>query len=436
MSSGSRPSFDPRPRAAVRRSAVRGLLALIAGVAAIAAAQDPARAQFEQSPIEALRAHKMSAEWADRFDATLPEVRSVKSHVPTVTDGTADAIRAAIARYSGIAGRGGWPIVPTTEDPLRLGTTSPAVVKLRERLMMSGDLTQRSGRPEVFDSYVDAAVRRFQLRHGLKADGVVDTRTVHTMNVPVWVRLRQLETNLARIEDLSRKLGDRYVLVNIPAAEIEAVENGRVRSRHTAVVGKIDRQTPILSSRIHELNFNPYWTVPVSIIRKDLIPLMREDPEYLERNNIRIFRWGSERELDPSEIDWYSDEATEYMFRQDPGEINSLGSVKINFHNQHSVYLHDTPSKNLFGSDFRFHSSGCVRVQNVRELITWLAEPNGWTRADVDEMFRNGERLDLELERRTPIHMAYITAWATADGVVHFRDDIYQKDGVGQLARR
>lgn len=394
-----------------------------------------ASAQFD-SPLEALRGHKAGAEWAERFDATLPEVLEVRSSVPTVTGGTAGAIEIAIQRYSGIASRGGWPVVPGTGEPMRLGTKDPAVVVLRERLAVSGDLRQTRGRAEVFDSYVDAAVRRFQLRHGLLADGVVDPKTLAAMNVPVWVRLRQLENNLGRVEELSRNLGDRYVLVNIPAAEIEAVEAGRVRSRHTAVVGKIDRQTPILSSRIHELNFNPYWTVPVSIIRKDLIPKMQEDPEYLTRNKIRIHRWGSEEELRPTDIDWSSDEATQYMFRQDPGELNSLGSVKINFHNQHSVYLHDTPSKNLFGSDFRFHSSGCVRVQNVRELITWLVEPNGWSRSQVDAMFRNGERLDVKLDTATPIHMAYVTAWATPDGVVQFRDDIYQKDGVGQLARR
>ncbi len=409
--------------------------ALVAAPLAAIALSGGAAAQF-QSPLEALRAHKAGAEWAERFDSTLPEVRQVRSSVPTVTEGTAGAIEIAIQRYSAIASRGGWPVVPVPAKPLRLGDKDPAVAVLRQRLIASGDLRQTGGRADVFDSYVDAAVRRFQLRHGLMADGVVDQKTAHVMNVPVWVRLRQLETNLERVKSLARNLSDRYAMVNVPAAEIEAVDGGSVRSRHTAVVGKIDRQTPILSSRIHELNFNPYWTVPVSIIRKDLIPKMQEDPEYLSRNKIRIYRWGSEEELLPSQIDWNSDEATEYMFRQDPGELNSLGSVRINFHNPHSVYLHDTPSKNLFGSDFRFHSSGCVRVQNVRELITWLLEPNGWDRARVDQMFRNGERLDVKLKRATPIHMVYITAWATPDGVVQFRDDIYQMDGVGQLAQR
>ena len=414
---------------------IRGLRALAAVAGLFAAVAGPVAAQGE-SPIQALLAHKQGAEWADRFDATLPEVRSVKSDAPTVTPYTAQAIRIAIQQYSAVASAGGWPIVPSASQPLKLGSRDAAVTVLRQRLTLSGDLRQTSGRPEVFDSYVDAAVRRFQLRHGLLGDGVVDSRTVNIMNVPVWVRLRQLENNLARVEDLAGKLGDRFVLVNIPAAEIEAVENGRVRSRHTAVVGKIDRQSPILSSRIHELNFNPYWTVPVSIIRKDLIPKMQQDPEYLAKNKIRIYRWGSEQELLPTQIDWYSDEATQYMFRQDPGELNSLGSVKINFHNPHSVYLHDTPSKNLFGSDFRFHSSGCVRVQNVRELITWLVEPNGWDRAQVDAMFRNGQQLDLALKRQTPIHFVYVTAWATDDGVVAGRDVCYLMVGGGQLALR
>jgi murein L,D-transpeptidase YcbB/YkuD len=164
---------------------------------------------------------------------------------------------------------------------------------------------------------------------------------------------------------------------------------------------------------------------------------MQEDPSYLERNKIRIYRWGdTSREYDYTEIDWYTDEATEYMFRQEPGELNSLGTVKINFHNQHQVYLHDTPDKTLFGEDARFHSSGCVRVQNVRELITWLLQPNGWDRGQVDAVIRSGQRLDVPLERRTQIKMVYITGWVNADGVVHFREDIYGKDGLDQLALR
>ena len=171
--------------------------------------------------------------------------------------------------------------------------------------------------------------------------------------------------------------------------------------------------------------------MPVSIIRKDLIPKMNEDPAYLDKNRIRIFDWKG-NELAWQQIDWSTDEATQYQFRQEPGEINSLGSVRINFHNTHQVYLHDTPSKSLFGSDYRFHSSGCVRVQNVRELITWLLSSTtpDWDRARVDETIRAGTREDVKLKSKIPIYMAYVTAWATAEGVVHFREDIYNRDGL------
>ncbi len=234
---------------------------------------------------------------------------------------------------------------------------------------------------DVYDSYVTAAVRRFQLRHGLPSSGVLDGPTIIAMNVPGARAPAPAGVQPRPHPGPSQGLGDRYVLVNIPAAEIEAVENGRVRSRHTAVVGKVDRPSPILTSRVHEINFNPYWTVPVSIVRRDLIPKMQQDPSYLANQKIHIYKWGDEnREYAYTEIDWNTDEATQYMFRQEPGELNSLGTVKINFHNQHQVYLHDTPQKGLFGEGARFHSSGCVRVQNVRELITWLLTPNGWDR--------------------------------------------------------
>ncbi|MEW5422452.1 L,D-transpeptidase family protein [Amorphus sp. 3PC139-8] len=389
------------------------------------------------SPLQALQDYKVRAEWADRFDATLPAVSAVKSSQPTLSPETASYIEQSIQRYQQIVSKGGWPLLPPGQPELRLGVKDQRVKILRQRLMISGDLSQTAGAALTFDSYVDAAVRRFQLRHGLNPDGVVDQNTQIAMNVPADVRLRQLETNLVRVRSMSGYLGDRYVMVNIPAAEIEAVENGQVRSRHTAVVGKIDRPSPVLSSKIYEINFNPYWTVPVSIIKKDLIPKMKEDPEYLTRNHIKIYRWGNtEEEFQPTDIDWNTDEAAQYMFRQEPGEGNSLGSVKLSFHNQYQVYMHDTPAKNLFGQDFRFHSSGCVRVQNVRELITWLLQDNGWNRAQVDETIRSGERLDVDLKTQTPVYFSYITAWATADGVVHFRQDIYDRDGAEGLALR
>ena len=368
-------------------------------------------------------------EWNDRFDAVTAGLEVIKSREPLLSANSIKYVGDAIEQYRRIVWNGGWPKVPVTRRAMRLGYRGPEVATLRERLLISGDITKNIGQLETFDSYVDAGVRRFQWRNGLIADGIVSTQTLEVLNIPAPLRLRQLEANLLRLQELVDFEKKKYVLVNIPGAEIEAVENGRVHSRHTAVVGKIDRPTPIVNSAIHQVNFNPYWTVPKSIIERDLIPIMQKDPEYLTENKIRILDWHG-NELTHEQIDWYTDEAVKYQFKQDPGALNSLGSVRINFHNTHQVYLHDTPSKTLFGQDKRFHSSGCVRVQNVRELITWLlsSKQPRWTRSQVDEVIRTGERLDVNLGKSVPILMSYITAWGNSDGVVHFRDDIYEHD--------
>jgi murein L,D-transpeptidase YcbB/YkuD len=204
-------------------------------------------------------------------------------------------------------------------------------------------------------------------------------------------------------------------------------------SRHIAVAGKPDRPSPEINSRITEVNFNPFWTVPVSIVKRDLIPRMQSEPDYLTKNHIRIFN-RKKQEIQPSDVNWETEEAIHYTFKQDPGELNSLGAIKIFFPNSHQVYMHDTPLKNLFGEDARFHSSGCVRIQNVRELVHWLlSETVGWPRIEIDRVIKSGERKDAKLTQPVPLHWVYVTAWATADGVVQFRDDIYGRDGLGAV---
>ena len=202
--------------------------------------------------------------------------------------------------------------------------------------------------------------------------------------MPAAVRLAQLRTNLVRLRSLSGNLGNRFVVCNIPAARIEAIEGGVAVSRHTAVVGKPDRPSPDINSKIVEINFNPYWTVPVSIVRRDLIPedagragLSHQQPH----PHLRSAR----RRADAVADQLVFGRGGELPFKQDPGDFNSLGSIRINFPSKDGVYMHDTPSKNLFGEDMRFHSSGCVRVQNVRELVNWLlVETPGWSRQEID----------------------------------------------------
>ena len=368
------------------------------------------------------------SEWTDSFDSQTPVSRRVATTVPILSPQTVPAMEQAIYAYQDLVARGGWPGVPA-DTALKLGVRHPNVLALRRRLIASGDLRQTTGDPEAFDSYVQAAAKRFQEQHGLPADGVVGQSTLAALNVPAQVRLNQLQMNRERIAAMGMP-SERYIMVNVPGAQIEVVEGGRVVSRHTAVVGKVDRQTPLLSSRIHEINFNPYWTVPASIIRKDLIPKMQKDPNYLTDNRIRIYTQQGQ-ELQPTQVNWNSDEATNYMFRQEPGDQNSLGFMKLNFHNPHQVYLHDTPAKNLFGSDYRFESSGCVRVQNVRELVAWVLRDNGYNRALVDQTVRSGERLDVKVANPPTLYTVYFTAWTTGDGAIHFRDDIYNLDTMG-----
>ena len=371
------------------------------------------------------------SEWKETFDAGSTARRPVVTNSAILSYQTIPAMEQAIFLYQDLAARGGWNFVPADKQ-LRLGMQHPNVSALRRRLVTSGDLRQTQGAGESFDSYVREAVIRFQKRHGLPADGVVGAGTLRALNVPVETRLNQLTVNLERIKEKGIP-ENRYILVNVPGAQIEAVEAGHVVSRHTAVVGKVDRQTPILSSKIHQINFNPFWTVPKSIIRKDLIPKMQEEPNYLNDNRIRIYTQAGD-EIFPEQVDWTTDEAVDYMFRQDPGDQNSLGSIRMNFHNPHAVFLHDTPSKGLFGSDYRFESSGCVRVHNVRELVSWILQGNGYDRALVDATIRSGERLDVEVTEMPELHLAYFTAWTTGDGTVHFREDIYGLDTAGTVA--
>lgn len=369
--------------------------------------------------------------WDDQFDARASQGDKVASNLPIFSPQTVAYIEQAIGQYSSIVAQGGWPTVPATKK-LRLGVVDPDVVLLRKRLMVSGDLSTSAGISEAFDTYVDQAVKRFQSRHGLPSDGVLGQYSYAAMNVTAPVRLGQLETNLVRLRSMSGFLGGRYVMVNVPAAQIEAVENDRVALRHTAIVGKIDRQTPILNSKINEIIINPYWNAPESIVRKDIIPLMRKDPQYLTKSNIRVL--GPDGELDPTTIDWNTEDAAKFRFRQDPGAGNAMASVKINFPNPHAVYMHDTPQQSLFSKLMRFDSSGCVRVQNVRDLVTWLLRDTpGWDRQHFEHTIKSGESTPVALADPVPVYFTYISAWSTGDGVAHFRDDIYGRDGVEEL---
>jgi murein L,D-transpeptidase YcbB/YkuD len=369
--------------------------------------------------------------WAANAEAQPTDDPALKSTVPTLGDAGFWPVVRAISMYKQIEKWGGWEQIPQGER-LEKGMRDRRVALLRKRLLATGDMTASEGDQWLFDDLVYEGVRRFQSRHGLDPDGSVGRATVAAMDVPVAARIQQLEVNLKRLNDVAPTLGRRYVFVNIAGQEVEAVENGDVVIRKRVIVGKEDRQTPEYNSKITYIALNPYWNVPQSIAMKDLLPKIKANPLFLKRMGIRVLHGWTDtaQEVDPSTVNWSDVNVTkQYRLRQDPSRLNSLGTVKINFPNPFAVYLHDTPVKTLFGRQARNFSSGCVRVQEVRDLAAWLLkEANGWDRARIDATIAGGEHRDVPLPKPVPIYLMYLTAWVGEDGVVNFRDDVYDRD--------
>ncbi len=380
----------------------------------------------------ASEAFAQQAEWSQSYDGA-SSLRVQRSTVPLLSEQTVQATEQAIEQYRQLASSG---LQQVPAGQYRIGSRGRGVVALRQRLAQTGDIPpEGAGGSDVYDSFVDAGVRRLQERHGLNPTGSVNNLTLFAMNVPAATRLRQLEVNIVRLRSLASGAAQnsRYIATNIPAARIETVEGGVVQTRHAAVVGKPDRQSPVLSTKIPQINFHPFWTTPASIVRKDLIPKMRSEPTYLTENHIRIFN-GQGQEVPATAINWNSDDALKYRFRQDPGDFNSMGTVRVNIPSPHGVYMHDTNSKGLFGDDARFHSSGCIRVQNIRDYVAWILKNTpGMSREKVEELFRGGQRVDVTVADPVQVYWVYVTAWGQPDGLTQFRDDIYSKDGLGAV---
>ena len=363
--------------------------------------------------------------------ATHTEIVADRNLAAMVTAGSRAAMEAAIAMYEEIVACGGWPLVPAKD--IKRGATGPDVAVLRQRLMIEGYLPFESLMAEnadVFDEAMLDAVMAFQTNHGVAATGFVGSRTRAELNITARARLFSLRENLPRIDVYMAGLGWRAILVNIPSAQLETVESGRVYSRHNIVAGKLERPTPMLASTVSDVTFSPYWKAPASIVERDIIPRYLEDPNYLEQMGIRVFDGTDGPQIDPASVDWSVTPPDRFFFRQDPGAHNALATVKINFPNDFMVYMHDTPHRELFASNARFESSGCVRIEEVKSVVNWILRgQDDYNAVEFDDIVATREPYELKVQSPPSVRFMYLTAWATEDGVVNFRPDIYGLDG-------
>lgn len=342
-------------------------------------------------------------------------------------------LRDVMALYREIVTKGGWSSVP--EGPkLKKGSRSNRIPLLRARLTLSGDLDpSKDNGSKVFDGPLQEAVIKFQRRHGLTADGTLGTATLEALNVSADQRLRQIELNLERWRWLPNDLGRRRIVVNIANFDLDVFEDEKAVLNMKVIVGTEYQQTPVFSGKMTYLEFNPYWNVPHKIAKEELLPKIKKNPAFLEKERIRVFQiWNSKlEEINPKAVDWsrVTAEKFRYMLRQDPGPYNPLGQIKFMFPNRFDVYLHDTNTKNLFRKSRREFSHGCIRIEKPIELAKYvLKDDSDWSRKKILETAGEGKRKIVKLPEPIPVHVLYFTAWADENGSVHFREDSYGRD--------
>jgi L,D-transpeptidase YcbB len=344
------------------------------------------------------------------------------------------ALRKVLSEYALISEHGGWPSV-TAGDSLSFGMVDSRVLSIRRRLQITQDLpSSESTTSEVFDEALDLAVRAFQSRHGLNVDGVVGTKTLAEMNISVHERIRQLQVNLERLRWMPIDSGSKYVIVNVPAYELDVYNSGQRLFQIRAIVGRKDWCTPIfLSSRITEIILNPYWYVPRNIAVKEILRLVQKNPDYLRKNGIKVFRGDdASHEVPGNSINWIhiKPESFPYQLRQEPGASNSLGRIKFVFPNECGCYIHDTPNKDLFAKDFRSFSHGCIRIENPLALASFLfGEDPSWTVDQIENHIDSGITQTIGLPDSCPLYLVYLTAWAD-NNTAQFRQDIYGQDRI------
>ena len=340
-------------------------------------------------------------------------------------------LQQGLARYRAYQAGGGWEPIPSGET-LKPGQSDPRVVLVRKRLAVTGDLPASatgSDDPARFDDALEAAVKRFQARHGIEVDGVIGAGTLAAMNVPVADRIDQIRVNLERGRWTLHEAYDQFLVADIAGFDVYWVKDGEIFWKEQIQVGKEYTKTPVFKGEIRYLDFNPTWTIPPGILRRSVIPGLKKDPGYLDKKGYQLLTLDG-KPVDSKTVDWNSLNGFPYMVRQPPGPDNALGQVKFMFPNPHFVFLHDTNHRELFDRSKRSFSSGCIRVRNPFELAERLLAGQGeWTREKIDTVVASGRTTRVNLNRPMRIIIAYNTARVPTEGSqVHFRPDIYKRD--------
>jgi len=331
--------------------------------------------------------------------------------------------------YRQLAAAGGWPGVPAG-PVLRLGDVDPRVAAIRAHLAVTGELPADSDiSSTLFDEPLKEGVSVFQYRHGLDDDGIVGKQTIAAMNVPVEDRIDQLRVSLERLRWVNQEAAQTLVAVNVASFKAFLFRDGEMEWSTRAMVGKDYRRTPIFRGDIQYIEFNPTWTIPPTILRNDTLPAIKRDPGYLAEKNIRVID-SAGKFVDPMTVDWNQyTRGVPYTLRQDPGPENALGTMKFIFPNKHSIFLHDTPHRELFARPERAFSSGCIRIEDPLKLAELLLHNDTLQAPVLQSIVDTGITQRIYLDKPIPVVIIYLTASIDADGNVLFYRDIYNKDG-------
>jgi len=341
-------------------------------------------------------------------------------------------LKNALKVYEEIVKKGGWPQI-TSGETLKVGMKDSLRVPLIiERLISTEDLEIALRDRHTYSDTIALSVKKYQQRNGLEADGNLGKMTTESMNIPAEKRMEQIKVNMERFRWISHDLGEQYILVNIADFQLRVYEGNKIVLKEKVIVGRPYRKTPVFTSQMTYIVLNPYWTVPPTILYEDMIPEVTKNADYLSSKKIRVFLGNgiNRTEINPDSINWpdMSRNNFPYTLRQDPGPLNALGKVKFMFPNNYNVYIHDTPSKELFNRVERTFSSGCIRLMNPMLLIQYLIPE--YLDIDMDKIEKiidKGEEQTILLSHPINVHTLYLTAWVE-DGIVQFRKDIYDRD--------